>query len=331
MMASVMRKGSIVKASEKYINVFGKIDSLAEEIPWSTGVSNMLEWLTWSTNDVLGITKTRYWKLIVELSHDPQVRNGSLEEKEAFVKSRLSALIQESEKINRYDKPSSSVASPREALRRAKYFSEDYLNKEFDIFWGLVSDDYLDKYYRQFFDFQPGGKWFSHGNGGLFACSTNISVMQMDNLSYNVDRKILVANELKLGGKKNKDQILKYALMYRILVDRNFIEKGTRFVLLFLGDRLEKPNWLNLIQDEIEYCRESTKSTSREALNPECIEIAQSTDFVSTTWGDLYSFNENYLLELSEKSQQVERKLLQGFNESLKTKAFLQSIMKSGM
>lgn len=94
----------------------------------------------------------------MQLSHDAQVRGGTLEEKEAFVKGQLDALIQGGEQLNRYDKPSSSVASPREALRRAKYFSEDYLNKEFDIFWGLVSDAYLDQYYGQFFDIKPGGK-----------------------------------------------------------------------------------------------------------------------------------------------------------------------------
>ena len=40
-------------ARDRYIHIFGKIRSLAHEVSWSTGVSNMLEWLTWSTNDVL--------------------------------------------------------------------------------------------------------------------------------------------------------------------------------------------------------------------------------------------------------------------------------------
>lgn len=315
-----------MKASEKYKNVFGEIKSLAEEISWSTGVSNMLEWLTWSTNDVLGITKTRYWKLIVQLSHDAQVRDGTLDEKEAFVKAHLETLIKGSEQLNRYDKPSSSVASPREALRRAKYFSEDYLNKEFDIFWGLVSDTFLDQYYSQFFDLKSGGKWYCHGNSGLFACSTDINAMQMDNLSYNPDRNLLVANELKLGGKKNKDQILKYALMYRLLLERGFIAAGTRFFLFFIGDRTESPDWLKLINDELAYCQSSTKSTLREAMKPECVEIASEATFVSTSWSDMYDFNKEYALQLSPESQQVERKLLWGFNESLAAKAFFQSI-----
>ncbi len=313
-----------MKASEKYKRVFGQIDNLATEISWSTGVSNMLEWLTWSTNDVLGITKTKYWKLIVQLSHDPEVRSGTLEEKEAHVKSRLENLIKESERLDRYDKPSSSVASPREALRRAKYFSEDYLNKEFDIFWGLVSDIYLDAYYGQFFGVEPGGQWFSHGNSGLFACSTNISAMQMDNLSFNPDRNLLVANELKLGGRKNPDQILKYALMYRLLAERGFIPDDTEFVLFFIGDHVETPDWNALIEDEIRYCAASSKSTLKLAGDPKCIEVAKGAKFVSTSWSQLYDFNAQYMESLSGGSQQVERKLLWGFNEALATKAFFQ-------
>lgn len=311
-----------MKASEKYIRVFGQIDNLATEISWSTGVSNMLEWLTWSTKDVLGITKTRYWKLIVELSHDPKVRDGTLEEKEAFVKSHLEQLAKASEQLDRYNKSSSSVASPREALRRAKYFSEDYLNKEFDIFWGLVSDTYLDAYYGQFFDFEPGGNWFSHGNSGLFACSTNISAMQMDNLSFNPSCNSLVANELKLGGKKNPDQILKYALMHHLLMERGFIPAETNFVIFFIGDHVEAPDWMELIDKEIRYCASSPKSTSRLASDHRCIKIARSAKFVSTSWSQLYDFNVDYIKRLSGSSQQVERKLLWGFNEALSTKAF---------
>ena len=315
-----------MKASDKHKNIFGEIRSLGEDVSWPTGVSNMLEWLTWSTRYVLGITKTSYWKLIVQLSHDPEVRNGSLEEKEAFVKSRLSVMIQQNDKSNRYDPPSSSVASPREALRRAKYFSEDYLNKEFDIFWGLVSDGYLDQYYGRFFDLELGGKWYCHGNSNLFAYSTNIIAMQMDNLSYNPDRNLLVANELKLGGKKNKDQILKYALMYRMLVDNGFILKGTRFILLFIGDHPEDPDWHQLIEDELAYCRTSNKATWKLATISECVEIAKNIQFISTSWSDLYDFNKEYMTQLSDETQQVEQKLLWGFNETLSNKAFFRSI-----
>lgn len=58
--------GVTVTARDKYIKIFGKIDSLEHQVSWSTGVSNMLEWLTWSTNDVLGVTKTKYREEIVK-------------------------------------------------------------------------------------------------------------------------------------------------------------------------------------------------------------------------------------------------------------------------
>ena len=90
-----------------------------------------------------------------------------------------------SEQLDRHTKPTYTVATAREALRRAKYFSEDYFNKEFDIFWTLVSDAFLDMYYGKFVDVRGGGNWSTHGNSGLFEYSTRITETFMDNLSYN--------------------------------------------------------------------------------------------------------------------------------------------------
>lgn len=311
-----------MSVADKYKKIFGHIDSLAEEVPWSTGVSNMLEWLTWSTRDVLGITKTRYWNQILELSDDPEIRECTLEEKKAFVKRRLNRMIQESESHEKYRRPTDSIASAREALRRAKYFSEDYLNKEFDIFWSLASDTYLDTFYGSFFDFETGGRWYCHGNSGLFANSTGIESMQMDNLSYNPESKLLVANELKLGGKKNKDQILKYALMFKELSERDFILEDCTFVLLFIGDAPTSYDWSAEIEAEIDYCRSSPKSTAKAAIHPRCIEIARQGTYFGTTWRELFEFNERYAQQLSHETQQVEQKLLRGFNATLSAKAF---------
>lgn len=311
-----------MSVADRCKKIFGHIGSLAEEVPWSTGVPNMLEWLTWSTRDVLGITKTRFWNQVLELSDDPEIRERTLEEKKAFIKRRLSRMILESESHEKYRRPTDSIASAREALRRAKYFSEDYLNKEFDIFWGLVSDTYLDNYYGSFFDFEPGGKWYCHGNSGLFAYSTGIEAMQMDNLSYNPERHLLIANELKLGGRKNKDQILKYALMFKDLSERGFILKDCSFVLLFIGDTPVSYDWSAEIESEVDYCRSSPKSTAKAAMHPRCIEIARESLCFGTTWRELFNFNECYLEQISSESQQVEQKLLRGFNATLSAKAF---------
>jgi len=141
----------------------------------------MLEWLTWSTNDVLGITKTRFWRQIVEWSHEESVRSSTLEKKLLHVEGRLKVELEKSQVAERYAAPRSAIASPTEVLRRVKFFSEDYLNKEFDIFWSLVSDRYLDRFYKQFTSIKGGGAWATHGNGGIFATSTGIRAMQMDN------------------------------------------------------------------------------------------------------------------------------------------------------
>ena len=312
-----------MKARDKYIQIFGNLATLAEPVSWSTGISNMLEWLTWSTDDILGVTKTKYRKKIVNWSHDEAIRTADIEDKQQFVIDKINEEMAANERLSRYESPSSSIASPREALRRAKFFSEDYLNKEFDIFWSLVSDSYLDAYYGQFTDLNGGGQWFTHGNSGLFACSSGIKEMQMDNLSYNPKDNILIANELKLGGKKNADQILKYALMYRLLTERGFLSPGTRFMLLFIGDKLEHSHWHEAIEKEMEHCEKSIKSTAKMALYPEVVEIAKNAEYFTTTWTELMFFNDNHISSLTLPSQQVEQKLLWGFNETLSSKAFM--------
>jgi len=307
-------------AREKYVEQFGSFSSLAEQVHWSTGLSNMFEWLTWSTSEILGVTKTDLCTKAVTWSHE--VGNKSLEEKKQIVAQKIKAEMIESERGTPRN-PRNLIASPREALRRAKFYSEDFLNKEFDIFWYLASDKYLDEYYGQFAAIVGGGRWYTHGNGGLFRKSTGIREMQIDNLAYNPSEGLLVANELKLGGKKNDDQILKYALMFKRLIDGKFIGGDTRFVLLFIGDTKHDRHWQELIAEEVNFCERSSKSTAREALK--VVSIAQGAAYDFTTWRDMIEFNDRYLAELNPATQQVERKLVWGFNETLKTKHFMNS------
>lgn len=309
---------------KKYIRLFGKIASLNNPMPWTSGVSNMLEWLTWSTNDVLGITKTQYWKKIANWASDDSLRNATPEQRLNFVKRQLEHEIKASEKSNPYDRRESRIASPTEALRRVKFLSEDYLNKEFDIFWTLVTDEYLDTFYGQFTSIKGGGSWATHGNSRVFETSTGIREMQMDNLSYNEREDLLVANELKLGGKKNPDQILKYALMVKLLRNQGFISAKARFLLLFISDTKHYGQWAKDIDDEIRHCRKSKKTTLKAACADDVVEIARGCEKQSTTWRDVIAFNELRLTELDKKVQQVEWKLLYGFNASLKVKKFMQ-------
>ena len=134
-------------ALEKFKRVFGEIHSLAEPISWSTGISNMLEWLTWSTDSILGISKTEYRKKVIQLCMDAPDDIADQASMVQYVNRALDKEMAENEPLERYAPAKYTVATAREALRRSKYFSEDYLNKEFDIFWTLVADAYLDKYY----------------------------------------------------------------------------------------------------------------------------------------------------------------------------------------
>lgn len=307
-------------AHEKNRKIFGSIKSLEENIPWTIGISNMVEYLLWDTKSVLGISKTQLIKLIVKWCDEKETKDLSFDEKYKIVKDRLQRMSQNSEAIEKYERGKKGFCNPREALRRTKYFSEDYLNKEFDIFLNLSSSQYLDTLYRKHINFDKGNKWSTHGNSEMYASSTEIREMQMDNLAYNDKSKILVANELKLGGNKNKDQILKYCYMYFELVRKSFIDRDSKFLLLFIGDKHENINLSDEIEKEIVYAKSEKKLAY--LLDKDIRDLANNLSYASLTWTELIVFNESYLNnnELSE----VEQKLLIGFNQSLQEKAFLQ-------
>ena len=309
---------------DRYISVFGGLKSLADRVPWTTVLSHLVEWLAWNTKYLLGVSKKEYWKRAVKWSQDNAVQNATLQQKFDYVSLKLAEEGRRSENSERYAPYSSTIASSREALRRAKFFSEAYLNEEFDIFWTLVSDKYLDAFYRQFTHISGGGQWSTHGDSNLFQASTGIRKMEIDNLSYNETEALLIANELKLGGKKNPDQILKYTWMFKELLEKKFIGPQSRFLFLFISDARQERRWEDLIEAEINYCNNNFKSTAEAACRPDVVAIARSAEKASTTWSDLIKFNETYSAKLNPKTQQVEIKLLLGFNESLKGKAVIQ-------
>lgn len=310
-----------MKASEKYRAVFGSISHLSTSIPWTTGLSNMVEFLVWNTSSVLGVSKKDYWKQIIKWTKSDEMHGLSPDEIADLIDNKLKELLLETEQLDRYSKKSTGICTAREALRRVKYFSEDYLNKEFDIFLSLSSDLYLDKFYKQYIDFEPNHAWSTHGNSGLFEYSTELTAMFMDNLAYNQDSNILVANELKLNGKKNPDQILKYSLMYNYLENKNFINPKSDFLLLFIGGNEVQYDLKVEIEKEIEYCE---KRGRHDLITDEILQRAESICLKSITWMEMAGFNNSYLNNLSDESQ-VERKLLEGFNKSLEEKSFMQN------
>jgi len=308
-----------MKASEKYRTVFGSISHLSDPIPWTTGLSNMVEFLVWRTSNVLGISKKDYAKQVIEWATNAEMNNLPSDEIAKKIDKKLKNLLEDSEQLERYSKKSTGICSAREALRRVKYFSEDYLNKEFDIFLNLSSDSYLDKFYKQYIDFGLKNNWSTHGNSGLFEYSTELTAMFMDNLAYNVKSNVLVANELKLNGKKNSDQILKYALMYNYLQSNDFINSNSIFLLLFIGGKKANYSLQEEIEKEINYC---TKKGRLDLVTDAILTTAKKICLKSIGWEEMVDFNKLYLDGLS-PTNQVERKLLHGFNLSLQEKSFM--------
>jgi hypothetical protein len=316
-----------MKDREKYFKLFGRLNSLAEPIPWSTAVSHLLEWLAWNPKHILGVSKLEYARRIIDWIEGDAGRNATRHEKIEYVKQKLKELPY-SEPCERYAPYKYMIASSREALRRTKFFSEPYLNEEFDIFWTLVNDKYLDAFYRQFTHISGGSKWSTHGDSGLFQASTGIRNMEIDNLSYNETEALLVANELKLGGQKNSDQILKYAWVFKELREKKFIVPESRLLLLFIVVTEDDSQWEAQIKRELAFCENSFKRTARAVCEPDVVAIAKSAEIKITTWSELIEFNKTYATTLDPKAQQVEQKLLLGFNETLSAKAFMQGKIK---
>ncbi|GAA0800175.1 hypothetical protein [Psychrobacter piscatorii] len=309
-----------MKAAEKYRRVFGSINHLKDQISWTTGLTNMVEFLAWEPKQILGITKKQYVRQIIEWAIDPELAGKNLEEVEHAVIKKLNAKMHESEQLNTYSPKTVGICDPREAIRRVAFFSEDYLNKEFDIFLSLCSDVYLDSFYQQFITFEPNGSWSTHGNSGLFEASTELKAMYMDNLAYNHQSNVLVANELKFNGRKNPDQLLKYCVMYEHLLEKGFIDKGAKFLLLFIGGSELEHNKQRLADRELALCHKRPKKYQH-LLRPELLEIVDHLQVASITWSALIEFNQRYLAE--NNVCQVEQKLLLGFHQSLKAKSFM--------
>ena len=309
-----------MKAAEKYRRVFGSISHLKDEIPWTTGLSNMVEFLVWEPQRILGISKKQYVKQIIDWTMLPEMAGKSIEEIEQVISKKLNQKMNDSEQVETYSTQTIGICNAREAVRRVKFFSEDYLNKEFDIFLSLCSDSYLNLFYTQFINFDESGSWSTHGNSGIFEFSTELKAMSMDNLAYNYQANVLVANELKLNGKKNADQILKYCLMYEHLLEIGFIEKGAKFLLLFIGSSVLGDDKQSLVNKEIAMCQ-SKPEKYQHLLRPELLEVVTHLEVASITWQSLIKFNNHYLND--NEICQVEQKLLQGFNQSLQSKSFM--------
>ena len=265
-------------------------------------------------------------RLIVNETESVELKKEITKAKRGHYKRFLTKMGNKNDLSDKYDKVESGYRSGRESLRHIQYFIEDYVNKEFDVFMSLSSDNYLDYFYKNIFTLKEKGQWVTHGNGSMFSNSVNIDGMQMDNLAYNINEEILVANELKLGGGKNPDQILKYCFMFHDLKKKEFISQNSQFVLLFISDKKEEFELNEEIDKEVSHLRKDTKKAF--LITPEAVNYARNMSVKSITWHDIINLNEVYSRTLL-ANQQVEMKLIKGFNTSLKEKADLYSLYQN--
>lgn len=299
------------------LEVVGSIESLNQHVPWTIGLSTLFEWTTWQTEVVLGVSTTKLIKDVIGKTLSAASEGVSHSEivktiEEEYRRERQSSLV-----ASRTERPKrSGMVSPYESLRRARFFSEDYLNREFDVFWSLVGDHYLNEFYKMLFPELIPGEWRTHSNSTLIAESAQYYDMQFDNLAYNPSGKTLIANELKLGGNKNPDQIIKYVAMFRHFRDLGFISHEDNLRLLFIGlkPRSMEPKEL-LLQREVDYYTKQQKQWFLEDRE-ELIETAGHTEIAAVTWGELIRFNGHFLNQNPNTAQTL-KNLITGMNRSL--------------
>lgn len=202
----------------------------------------------------------------------------------------------------------------------------------------MASDRYVTEFYQNLnLKIADGpGIWTTHAHGPLFEDTVDLpKKMQIDNVAYNEQKKVLVANELKLNAKKNADQILKYAYLFSQLKKKGFVDANTTFNLLFIspqksmGDEIDLPL---LIQKELLYCdpppntQENAATKERRTrlkhlVDKEVVDLAKSMTIKFTSWEDMVKFNNVYLD--NKDLGQVEQKLLAGFNNTVSHKHLL--------
>lgn len=304
-----------------YTRTFGGLSSLGDQLPWTEGVANIYEHIAWYSAAILGVNKTTYWKTILTWADEPELRALPIADRITVIARRLQEEVDRNEGGSRYEKRSDTIAKPYECLRRARYFSEDYLNKEFDIFLSLASDAYVSALYERILGIRTVGNWSTHGNGGRLQNATLFD-MQADNICFNGACRVVVANELKLGGSKNPDQILKYAKLFLNLSQTGLAPPGSRFCLVFISDRHQAGDWDDVLDAEIDHARRSRKPSAARLVSDEVIAVARAVSKAETTWDEMRLFNEDWAATLP-PAQVVEHKLIDGFNRSLAEKFYL--------
>jgi hypothetical protein len=333
---------------EQTLSDLNPIESLEDRFPWTMGIAGMLKWLSWQPKEVIGVEK----KELVSRGVAEAMEKVAEETFPNVFDRRSKNLKSLQDKI--YAKISADIPRAEEIQLRRRLDSEDYLNKEFDVFLSLLPDSELTKYFRNVFgeDSIPESRWNIFGNGHEFPKASKVYFMQMDTIAYGLSRNnpnqadTLVCLELKNKAPFKEKQILQYCYMFYQLKEFGLIKKDAtmRFLLIdpksYSRETLARKASEFLHQSSKDYpngympkCKPTRVKEMPKDLHYELMEKfkPQVSDLLSgdlswfqtTTWDELGTYFYNTTVGEDHEDcerQEMYNKLVFGFLESLKNK-----------
>ena len=306
------------------------IEHLKNRTSWTMGVAGVVRLLTWETKTTLGKSKTKFQKQIIKDVYNlSKNEDYTLNEIEGILNKQIKNEVVSANVSDIYESPKKDkLISPIEAQRRLRYFSEEFLNKEFDILLSLLPNSILTNYFATFFPISKECEWSVFGSSNDFEQSTEISFMYMDTLAYCHKTSTLVALELKMDSPIGDGQLLKYIFMSAYLESKGMIAQNTTLHILFLSPDSKTSKQIPLLLKDSkkqlenkQYPKKRVTLKEMESLAPRVHQILQSVIVQHTTW---QKFGDNFeiLLRKIPKNGYSESlyKLIDGFLITLQTK-----------
>ncbi|MCB9639709.1 MAG: hypothetical protein H6727_12520 [Myxococcales bacterium] len=304
------------------------IEDMKRPHPWGMGLVGLIKWLAWQTDGILGKTKTSIAKQAIQtactlLGADEKQTKQALDTFDTQYKKELV----DSVPASRYANYANNLyVHPFEATRRLRYFSEDFLNKEFDIFFALLPAELIHAYLSQFFQVPTGGHWNVFGNSNDLEYSLDIQFMQIDTLAYHPQERVLAALELKVDADIGEQQIFKYAMLAAALEAQGRTYPDSQLKLLVIGTQEDpqgtqsqalRQTALSQLEQKL-YPKRGLSKEDAERYHPRCKELLETMELHLTSWQSLGDFFQQKLPEIPQTGYSESCfKLVDGFLASL--------------
>jgi hypothetical protein len=307
-----------------------RIDHLRDPWPWTAGLAGLFYWVAWDPKKLFGVPKAEWQRRIVaetirlyedEGLRDPKEISRRIGRK--FDKEKNAAKA-----VGPFDVPTdaSALISTDEAVRRVRVFSEDYLNKELDIFFSLLPDRLTSEYFASHFPaIRPIAAWSVYGHSGDITTGIDMLFMQLDTIAYSHDLSTLVALEQKIDASFEPDQFLKYCFMAAHFEESGRITPGSRLCLLVVEPVSTPADDASLRRlaisklDQKDYPTNQLPYDRAERLASRARELVSTADFARTTWQALGDHFAGVRAKLT-VDQEMLRKLIDGLLVSLRIK-----------